>query len=306
MPAGLAAASDQMATRNEPNRIVEEQLDVLIRDLEKAFAADLLSYCGPIEYGTDDLIRDAVESRAPKRDKLVVVLETPGGLIETVQRIAELFRHHYPQRVEFVVPNYAMSAGTVLVMSGDAIHMDYYSILGPIDPQIERLMPDGPRLVPALGYLHKYNELVQKSLEGKLSTVETVYFTKRFDPAELYDFAQARELSKTLLREWLANYKFKDWNETETKKTPVTQQMREDRATEIATFLNDTERWHSHGRGISMAVLRKDLMLKIDDFGADVTLNAKIRSYHKALTHYMMVLGFGSSLHTPGRLEQGR
>ena len=52
-----------------------------------------------------------------------------------IQRIAETLRHHY-DRVEFIVPNYAMSAGTVLVMSGDAIHMDYFSVLGPIDPQV--------------------------------------------------------------------------------------------------------------------------------------------------------------------------
>ena len=34
-------------------------------------------------------------------------------------------------------------------MSGDAIFMDYFSVLGPIDPQL----PKGDTMVPALGYL---------------------------------------------------------------------------------------------------------------------------------------------------------
>jgi len=52
--------------------------------------------------------------------------------------------------VDFLIPSHAMSAGTILAMSGDAIHMDYYSVLGPIDPQVEN--QEG-RLIPALGYL---------------------------------------------------------------------------------------------------------------------------------------------------------
>jgi ClpP class serine protease len=269
---------------------------------------DVLAYIGPIYAGSDDAIRDAVEWRekrsSKRRPKLVVILETVGGFIEVVQRIADTFRHHY-QHVEFVVPNHAMSAGTVLVMSGDAIWMDYYAVLGPIDPQIERELPDGSkRFVPALGYLHKYEELIAKAAAGTLTSAEMAYLINRFDPAELHQFEQARDLSKALLKEWLAKYKFKDWLETETTKTPVTAAMREKRAEEIAEMLNDTKLWHTHSRGISMAVLRRDLNLKVDDFGAKPGLNARIREYYKALSDYFAVIGVdgasASGLHVPG------
>jgi ClpP class serine protease len=69
-----------------------------------------------------------------KRRKLVFVLETPGGYAEVARRISDALRHHYDE-VDFLIPSHAMSAGTILVMSGDAIHMDYHSVLGPIDPQ---------------------------------------------------------------------------------------------------------------------------------------------------------------------------
>lgn len=57
-------------------------------------------------------------------------------------------------------------------MCGDAIHMDYFSVLGPIDPQVER--PDG-KMIPALGYLEKYKELIDKSVSGNLTTAEMTF-----------------------------------------------------------------------------------------------------------------------------------
>jgi hypothetical protein len=55
-------------------------------------------------------------------------------------------------------------------MSGDAIYMDYYSTLGPIDPQVENFKG---RHVPALGYLERYNELVDKAATpGALNMAE--------------------------------------------------------------------------------------------------------------------------------------
>ena len=51
--------------------------------------------------------------------------------------MVETLRHHY-DIVDFVVPTHAYSAGTIFVMSGDSIYMDYYSRLGPIDPKSNR------------------------------------------------------------------------------------------------------------------------------------------------------------------------
>jgi hypothetical protein len=273
-----------------PNKIVEQQLDVLVRRLEKALGADVLSFSGPILYGADDAIRDTVEGRRGKRERLAVVLETTGGYVEVV---------------EFIVPNFAMSAGTVLVMSGDAIHMDYYSVLGPIDPQVERESPNGKRQVPALGYLAKYDELVRKSAEGRLTEAELAFMLDSFDLAELHAFEQARDLSISLLQEWLAKYKFKTWTRTQSRGIDVTPEMRAERAKRIAQELSKTEKWHSHARGISMAVLQGDpgLGLVIDDFGGKPELRRIIREYDKVRSEYRGVLGLSGNaavLHIPG------
>lgn len=109
------------------NEIIEEQIRVRLETLERVLKSDLVTYIGPIEDTHLGYLKSIIASLTPKQEKLAVVLETEGGFIESAERIANLFRH---DSVEFLVPTFAMSAGTVLVMSGDAIYMDYASTLG--------------------------------------------------------------------------------------------------------------------------------------------------------------------------------
>lgn len=280
------------------NAFVEDQLDRLGSLVEAALRLEVMAIVGPIYPGLDDAVRIAIEHRrqpttaAPK--SLAIVLDTPGGIIEVVERMVTTIRHHYDD-VTMIIPNRAMSAGTVFAMSGDRIMMDYFSCLGPIDPQIER----NGKLVPALSYLVQFERLKERSAKGEITTAEVVLL-QQLDLAELHSFEEARELSSTLLKEWLAKYKFKDWTTTETRRTPVTPQMREARALEVARALMDHERWHSHGRPISKEVLRNDLNLKIDDFGTDSTLRKQIKDYHQFLADYMGKIGIFGIVHTKG------
>ena len=289
--AGVAAAE------RDANRIIEEQLAARVETLESVSESDVLSYIGPIYPMASDMIKDAVEALSNKRKSALVLLETGGGLIDVAERIAIILRHHY-KRVTFLVPAEAMSAGTILVMSGDSIYMDYASMLGPIDPQIEA---NSGKWVPALGYLEQYERLVEKANKGDLTSAELSYLIENFDPAELYRYEQERELSIALLEEWLAKYKFKNWRETETKKTKVTPEMRRERAAHIARKLNDTNHWHSHSRGIPMEVLRKDLKLLIDDFGEDDVLGPAVQGYYHLLKDYNLKRGYEVVLHTRER-----
>ncbi|MGD0597933.1 MAG: serine dehydrogenasease [Sedimentisphaerales bacterium] len=278
-----------MAAQNptDANVIVAQKLNGCLEKLENKLDANALVFSGSIYSNADLFIRDAVEWRKqikPKKNKLAFFLETNGGYIEVVQRIAHTLRTHY-RVIEFYVPDAAMSAGTVLVMSGDAIHMDYYSVLGPIDPQLPKI---GGGSIPALGYLEKYKALMDKADKGGLNTAEMTYLCTKFDPAELYQYEQARELSVHLIGEWLSKYKFKNWKKTQTRKKLVTTAMKKQRAIEIANILNKTGKWHSHGYGISMAVLKsKEIKLQIEDFGKDKDLQQQIRGYWGLLSDHM-------------------
>jgi ATP-dependent protease ClpP protease subunit len=279
------------------NEIIERQLDLLLESIEDATDADALTYIGPITYGIEDEIKYAVEDITNRRERLVVLLDTPGGYIEVAERIARTFRHHY-DRVDFIVPGAAMSAGTVLVMSGNAIHMDYSSVLGPIDPQVS--LQGSDTFIPALGYLEQYARLIEKSAKGTLTTAELTYLVQNFDPAELYRYEQERELSIALLKEWLVTYKFKDWTKTESRGLKVTKQMRTRRAGQIAVQLNKTGRWHSHSRGIPMELLRRELKLLIDDLDDNPVLAKAVRNYQRLLIDYMRRRGHDFALHRTG------
>jgi hypothetical protein len=288
---------NESVAERDSNAIIEQQLDERMSAVEVAADADGLTYIGPLLEPTVEEIKDAVESSESRRRRLLFILETPGGYIDVAERVATILRHHY-RVVEFLVPTHAMSAGTVLVMAGDSIHMDYSSVLGPIDPQI----PRGDALVPALGYLEQFDRLIEKSARGELTTAELAYLIERFDPAELYRYEQERELSIALLEEWLVRYKFKNWKVTETSKVKVTPKMRRERAREIATMLTKTDRWHSHSRGIPMEVLRRELKLLIDDFGAARELSAAVHNYFRLLKDYNMRRGhYLFTLHGRGR-----
>jgi Serine dehydrogenase proteinase len=292
---------DPAVAERDADRIIQGQLAARARALEKAVGGSVISYLGPMDEPADDFIKDAVEAlRGGRRRRdpyLVVLLETYGGFITVAERISRIFRHHY-RRVDFFVPTFAMSAGTVLVMSGDEIHMDYASTLGPIDPQIPR---EG-RLVPALGYLEQYRRLVAKSAEGRLTGAELAYLIENFDPAELYQFEHEVQLSIVLLEEWLVRYKFKGWRVTQTTRTPVTPRMRRERAAEIGQKLNDIELWHSHVRGIPMEVLRRNLKLLIADFGDDPALADLVHDYFRLLSDYRIKRGHAAFvLHTRER-----
>jgi hypothetical protein len=291
---------------NDANAIIEAELDTITETLEKKLSAHILAFSGRITYGADLVIRDAIEWRKQQKQKsknLLFFLETGGGYIEVAQRIATTLRKHY-RKVDFFVPDSAMSAGTVLVMSGDAIHMDYYSTLGPIDPQLPK--PDGSGYVPALGYLKKFEALMDKASKSKLNTAEMAYLCSKFDPAELYQYEHARELSVFLLEQWLAKYKFKNWTKTKTRKLDVTPAMRRKRAREIAEKLNDTDKWHTHGHGISMQVLRRDLKLQIEDFEKDKENWKYIRNLWCLMTDYMSKIGARGVIYSKSRFRPVR
>ena len=291
------ADSDELTGSNS---YIEAELCNRLKKIEEIVNADVIVCIHPIGQPFDDFLRNLVEDIKNKRESLLVIIETGGGSIETTERIVDIFRHNYPRgEVNFLVPNYAMSAGTILIMSGDKIFMDYYSVLGPIDPQMTNQNGD---YVPALGYIEKYDELVKKSkARGGLSQAEIAFLLDKFDPAQLHRLEQAREHSVDLLKRWLVDYKFKDWKKTKTRGITVTRAMKVKRAEEIAKKLNNTRLWRSHGRGLSIGVVRNDLNLVVEDFGAEPALkdlNMRVRSYYRLLQDYMLRRGHSVVIQT--------
>jgi hypothetical protein len=283
------------------DEFLEQQLDHRLAAVEQQFKAEAFCLVGTLLGGTDDFVRLMVEDlRQRRRDQpcesLVLLLTTDGGYIEVAHRIVDTLRHHY-RFIAFVIPNFAFSAGTVLALSGDEIWMDYYSRLGPIDPQVENR---AGRLVPATGYLKQWQRLVDRSTAGILTDAELAVMINSFDQAELHAYEEAGKYSTALLEQWLVNYKFKDWTTTETRGITVTPEMRRERAVKIAEELGNTDRWHSHGYGISRDEMNNEIELKIDDLDGDPQRGALVRQYDRLLSDYLGKRALAGIMHTVG------
>lgn len=255
---------------------IENMLELHLRQLASIRKSDVMAIYGPMHNGLPGTVRDEIERLAENREHqqpLTIILNTGGGLVDPVERTVGVIRQHYDQ-VDFIIPDQAMSAGTVFALSGDNIYMDYYSQLGPIDPQFYI----DEKWIPGMGYLEKFEELNEKSENGTLTPLEYM-LVEKIDLADLHRFEQAREHSVELLEKWLPAFKFKNWQIKESTGESVSQEMKQERAKEIALQLNDTKRWHAHSRGISMKILQDELNLKIEDM-CEIK-NSKLRSHVK-------------------------
>ena len=271
---------------------IRGQLTLHLEKIGTTLSADVVAIVSPILPGLELRLRDAIDVLPAKKDSVAVILDTPGGVVEVVERMVTALRHVY-RDLTVLVPDRAMSAGTIFALSADRIMMDHLSSLGPIDPQIER---DG-KLVPALSYLNQFERLNNKAQAGALTTAEYALVSK-LDLGELYQFEQARELSIELLIKWLSSYKFKNWTRTESRQLEVTPEMKEERAKEIAALLNNPERWQSHGRAIDMRTLQEEVGLKIDNLADNPVLHRDIRGYFELLKDYMQREQLMSFIHT--------
>ncbi len=281
---------------------IKETLLSRLSDLEKHFmASDVMFYYGEMHPAYQKIFRDFIEklkddSGSASKDTLVILLNTPGGSVEMVEKMVDIIRYHYP-KLYFVIPDYAMSAGTIFCMSGDKIFMDYSSSLGPIDPQVF----NGKEYVPALGYLDQVDKMLEKAKDGTITQAEFLIL-QSLDLAMLSRYEQAKNLTITLLKKWLVEYKFKNWTKHSTnirkKGKDVTLEEKQQRAEEIAKILGDNKFWHSHGRMIGVDTLKTVLRLKIEDYSKDINLRNMIRQYNDLLVEYIVKTKFTLFLHS--------
>lgn len=279
--------------------VFDHTIQGLLRDrleqLEAKFDADVAFYFGAIDIGYLKVFRDFIEELKqadPQKARLVLMVNTNGGSAEASEKMVEIMRHHYDE-VYFVVPDFAMSAGTILCMAGDKIYMDYSSSLGPIDPQVY----NGSEWVPALGYIDQVERMLEKSKNGDLTPAEFIVL-QNLDLAALNQYEQARNLTVTLLKKWLVEYKFKSWDKHSSTGAGVTQEEKEARADEIARNLGDNKLWHSHGRFIGVETLQNFLKLKIEDYSDDKELLGLIRGYNDLIREYILRSGVNFFLHS--------
>ncbi len=238
------------------------------------FASDLSKGRAPIGIEYTDLlaVQDQLENLSGQA--IDIVLETPGGLGEVVEDIVSLVRGRY-EKVGMIVPGYAKSAGTILVMAGDEILMGKGSALGPIDGQLQ--LANGKRF-SADAFLEGLEKIKGEVEETKKLNPAYIPILQNISPGEIQNCKNIQDFSKHLVTEWLAKYKFKYWDRHSDGRG-VTEEERCSRAKKIATDLCSQSRWLTHGRSIKIDDLEK-LKVKITDYSKNEELNEAVTRYY--------------------------
>lgn len=244
-----------------------------LKEIEKIRQRPCLSYIGNVVSGkrdsgidsTDDLpFHEMVEQVGPDHKSVDIILATNGGSAHQVSRFVNCLRSQFDE-VDFLLPSFCMSAGTIFALSGDKIWMTSRACLGPIDPQVPS--NDG-RFVPAQALLLLVQSL-QKDGEDALKNKKLVPWTavqiiNSLDKKELADAISATEYSVQMATQFLENYKFKSWVKHKRTKKSVSEKEKRQTAEKIALALASHSRWRNHGHGIPREVLWDEVELYID------------------------------------------
>jgi hypothetical protein len=86
------------------------------------------------EFGIEQAILD-VKEKFSNIDKCFVLLNSPGGLVDSSYKIAYLLRKSFND-ITIFIPHMALSGGTLIALSGNTIVMGPMSQLSPLDVQL--------------------------------------------------------------------------------------------------------------------------------------------------------------------------
>ena len=74
--------------------------------------------------------------KVPRDHDIDLLLHTTGGNVDVAEKLMGMMRSHVGEaKLRILVPDFAKSAGTVMVLGADSVVMSDTSELGPIDPQ---------------------------------------------------------------------------------------------------------------------------------------------------------------------------
>lgn len=211
----------------------------------------------------------AVIHQLDRKKGLDLVLHTPGGEVAATESLIDYLRSMFGDDIRAIIPQLAMSAGTMIACACKEILMGKHSSLGPVDPQFLG--------TPAHGIKEEfdraYNEILKS--DGTIDQAKVAVWQPilaKYPPTFIGECEKAIDWSNEIVTECLKTGMFRDHPDSATK------------AKAIVDELGDHSLTKSHSRHLS-AQKCKDLGLKIVDLEEDHDLQEKVLSVHHACIH---------------------
>lgn len=226
------------------------------------YSGFLQASIGSVSFGINDNdINDfmSVIHNLDFKKGLDLILHTPGGEIGPTESIINYLREIFSDNINVIVPQIAMSGGTVIACNSKNIYMGKQSSLGPTDPQY--------RGVSAIGVVNEFRDAKEEVKEFPNTGYLWASIIGKYTPAMIHDCKLAIDWSKDIAQTGLKEIMFKD------------DPNRTAKSDKIISHLTNVEKTKSHSRHIS-SKMAKNMGLKIIMLEDDQTLQDLVLSIH--------------------------
>lgn len=197
---------------------------------------------------------------------LDLILHTPGGDIAAAESLVDYLHQLFGLDIRVIVPQLAMSAGTMIACSAAAIIMGKQSSLGPIDPQIQN--------VPAIGVLAELDKAAADIKEDPAKLELWRMIIGKYHPTLVVGCEQAIKWAQEFVESSLKTVMFSGQNDATEK------------AKAIVEFLSDFDSTRHHSRHININRCR-EIGLNIIQMEDDDDLQDLVLTVHHCYIHAM-------------------
>ena len=219
-----------------------------------------------VRFGIEDSDKTGFMTAIHKLDRekgLDLILHTPGGEVAATESLVNYLKSMFGNNIRAIIPQIAMSAGTMIACACKEIMMGKQSNLGPIDPQFGN--------VPAHGILEEFETAKTEIFKDQRNIALWQYVLCKYSPTLIGECQKAITWSEKMVSEWLSANMLKDDPDKEKK------------ANDIVKALSNHGETYSHNRHLHAEYL-KSLGLKIIDMEDDNEIQDLILSVHHAAT----------------------
>ena len=198
---------------------------------------------------------------------LDLILHTPGGELPATESIIDYLHRMFKDNIRVIVPQIAMSGGTIIACASKEILMGTHSNLGPIDPQV--------RGVPAYGVIEEFRTAAEEIKKDPSKVHVWRPIISKYHPTFLSQCQNAIEHSREIAQRYLEENMLKGRPDNKSK------------AQRIVNGLVDYSGNKTHARHIHIDEC-KALGLNVKDLESDQELQGLVLTVHHAFMNTLM------------------
>ena len=170
---------------------------------------------------------------------LDLILHTPGGDTAATESLVDYLRAMFGTNMRAIVPQLAMSGGTMIACACNEIIMGAHSSLGPIDPHFGG--------IPAHGVVEEFERAVEEAKRDPKQIPIWQAIIAKYSPALIGECEKAIRWSNEMTRDRLQTGMFSEDPDADVKIQRVLQELGESRSDKIPMLVTclprDATRW---------------------------------------------------------------